>query len=167
MKKLMELKKRKKNNKGFSLVELIIVIAIMAVLVAVLAPQFLKYVEKSRNSSDLNNISAVITAAQTYYADPNVDDTTAWPTSIAFTVAAKDTKEPVAPLLTALTNAGLTPANITCKSKTAWTAYTITFKPNSTTNTLDVEVALTGASEDALKTAQTSIGSMATVTASK
>ena len=165
MKKLMELKKRKKNNKGFSLVELIIVIAIMAVLVAVLAPQFLKYVEKSRNSSDLNNISSIITAAQTYYIDP--DNTTAWPTSIAFTVAAKDTKEPVAPLLTALTNAGLTPANITCKSKTAWTAYTITFKPNSTTNTLDVEVALTGASEDALNTAQTSIGSMATVTASK
>ena len=43
---------KKTNNKGFSLVELIIVIAIMAILVGVLAPQYLKYVEKSRVSAD-------------------------------------------------------------------------------------------------------------------
>lgn len=42
------MKKEKMNDKGFSLVELIIVIAIMAVLVVVLAPQYLKYVERSR-----------------------------------------------------------------------------------------------------------------------
>ena len=41
-----------KNNKGFSLVELIIVVAIMAVLIGVLAPQYIKYVEKSRKSTD-------------------------------------------------------------------------------------------------------------------
>lgn len=46
------MKKEKMNDKGFSLVELIIVIAIMAVLVVVLAPQYLKYVERSRNSTD-------------------------------------------------------------------------------------------------------------------
>lgn len=44
-----------KENKGFSLVELIIVIAIMAVLVGVLAPQFIKYVEQSRRSRDIQN----------------------------------------------------------------------------------------------------------------
>ncbi|MCM1143504.1 MAG: prepilin-type N-terminal cleavage/methylation domain-containing protein, partial [Lachnoclostridium sp.] len=38
--------KKEMNNKGFSLVELIIVIAIMVILVAVLAPQYLRYVEK-------------------------------------------------------------------------------------------------------------------------
>lgn len=43
-----------KQNKGFSLVELIIVIAIMAVLVGFLAPQFLKYVEKSRDSKAIH-----------------------------------------------------------------------------------------------------------------
>ena len=46
----------KKNNKGFSLVELIIVIAIMAVLMAVLAPQFLRYVEHSRYQKDVSAI---------------------------------------------------------------------------------------------------------------
>lgn len=48
-----------KNNKGFSLVELIIVIAIMAVLVGVLAPQFIKYVEQSRRSKDIQNADQI------------------------------------------------------------------------------------------------------------
>lgn len=46
------MKIKKMNNKGFSLVELIIVVAIMAVLIAVLAPQYVKYVEKSRVTKD-------------------------------------------------------------------------------------------------------------------
>ena len=49
----------KKNNKGFSLVELIIVIAIMAVLVGVLAPQFIKYVEQSRRSRDIQTAQEI------------------------------------------------------------------------------------------------------------
>lgn len=59
-------KKICRNNKGFSLVELIIVIAIMAVLVAVLAPQLLKYIEKSRVTSDkslLHTINSAVTYA--------------------------------------------------------------------------------------------------------
>ena len=60
---------KKTNNSGFSLVELIIVIAIMAVLIGVLAPQFIKYVEQSRESTDLQNIEEVKTAVETYVAD--------------------------------------------------------------------------------------------------
>ena len=58
-----------KNNKGFSLVELIIVIAIMAVLIGVLAPQFIKYVERSRESTDLQNLEEMKTTVETYVAD--------------------------------------------------------------------------------------------------
>lgn len=46
-------------NKGFSLVELIIVVAIMAVLIGVLAPQYLRYVEKSRLQKDNTSIAEI------------------------------------------------------------------------------------------------------------
>jgi prepilin-type N-terminal cleavage/methylation domain-containing protein len=59
----------KKNNKGFSLVELIIVIAIMAVLVGVLAPQFIKYVEQSRKSRDIQTAQEIREAVLADLAD--------------------------------------------------------------------------------------------------
>lgn len=42
----------KKNNKGFSLVELIVVVLIMGIIAVALAPQVIKWVEKSRKASD-------------------------------------------------------------------------------------------------------------------
>lgn len=63
---------KKMNNKGFSLVELIIVIAIMAILIVVLAPQYLKYVEKSRVSADQASIEGYIDAMQVIAADPDI-----------------------------------------------------------------------------------------------
>lgn len=44
--------RKKMNNKGFSLVELIVVVAIMAVLAVVVAPQYTRYVEKTRVQKD-------------------------------------------------------------------------------------------------------------------
>ena len=61
-----------KNNKGFSLVELIIVIAIMAILVGVLAPQLIKYIEKSKVSADPQAADSVHTAVLTAMMDPEV-----------------------------------------------------------------------------------------------
>ena len=60
---------KKMNNKGFSLVELIIVIAIMAILIAVLAPQFLRYVEKSRLQSDNSALGEVANAVKVAVAN--------------------------------------------------------------------------------------------------
>lgn len=62
----------KKNNKGFSLVELIIVIAIMAVLIGLLAPQYLRFVEKSKKSSDITNAQSLATAYNVAFADGKI-----------------------------------------------------------------------------------------------
>ncbi len=61
-----------KNNKGFSLVELIIVIAIMAILVGVMAPQLIKYIEKSKVSSDTQLADTVHSAILDAALDPEV-----------------------------------------------------------------------------------------------
>lgn len=61
-----------KNNKGFSLVELIIVIAIMAILVGVMAPQLIKFIEKTNVSSDVQLCDDIHTAIYTAMLDPDV-----------------------------------------------------------------------------------------------
>jgi len=70
------MEKRKLNNEGFSLIELIVVIAIMAILVGSLAPQFMKYVESSRQSTDMQNASALKTAIEAYVAEHELAGTT-------------------------------------------------------------------------------------------
>ncbi len=64
--------KNKNNNKGFTLVELIIVVAIIAVLAAVLAPQYLQYVERTRESNDVQVATHLLRAAQVAIADPKL-----------------------------------------------------------------------------------------------
>lgn len=72
----------KKMNKGFSLVELIIVIAIMAILAGALAPALIKYINKSRISTDISNGQQIASGIQTALSnesayDDAVDYTTA------------------------------------------------------------------------------------------
>lgn len=65
--------KSNKKNRGFSLVELIVVIAIMAVLVGVLAPAYLKYVQKSRLQKDISAIGEVIEVVKVSVADETIE----------------------------------------------------------------------------------------------
>lgn len=65
--------KKKKDNKGFTLVELVIVVAILAILVGILAPQYTKYVERSRQSADASNLDNLVTAVKVATADGAYD----------------------------------------------------------------------------------------------
>lgn len=65
--------RKKKDNKGFTLVELVIVIAILAILVGILAPQYTKYVEKSRKAADASNMDELVKVIKVYAADPAND----------------------------------------------------------------------------------------------
>ena len=64
---------KKNNRKGFTIVELVIVIAVIAILTAVAAPQYIKYVEKSRVAKDDNNAGSIRTAVETAIVDLNSD----------------------------------------------------------------------------------------------
>lgn len=65
--------RKKKDNKGFTLVELVIVIAILAILVGLLAPQYTKYVEKSRKTADASNMDEMVKVVKVFAADPAND----------------------------------------------------------------------------------------------
>ncbi|MDR2547188.1 MAG: type II secretion system GspH family protein [Lachnospiraceae bacterium] len=66
--------KRFINNKGFSLVELIIVIAIMAILIGVLAPNLMRYIERTNVSADVQLAASLRMAIVTGLADPTTHD---------------------------------------------------------------------------------------------
>lgn len=67
------MKKTKKNNKGFSLVELIVVVLIMGIIAVALAPQVMKWVGTSKESTDKHNAETLKSSIQTALADWQAD----------------------------------------------------------------------------------------------
>ncbi len=71
--KTAEMKQKRTDNKGFSLVELIIVMAIMAIMVGIVGTQAVPYLNRAREAKDRELLSAISTAAVTAYTE-NVED---------------------------------------------------------------------------------------------
>ncbi len=120
------LKEQKLNNKGFSLVELIIVIAIMAVLIGVLAPQYLKYVERSRVSADADQVDTLISAVEIYSADKGVAEGGSINIATDGKVTVTDHTSGVK-ISDAIKDAGIDVSKITLKSTTFKKGCTISF----------------------------------------
>ncbi len=124
----------KKNNKGFSLVELIIVIAIMAVLMAVLAPQFLRYVERSRLQSDNTTLGEIANACKIAATDEAIANVVAGGTDLVVTIPvttpAALTVAPANADLTAELTATIGNVALTSNTYTGGTAPTIVLTLN-------------------------------------
>lgn len=130
-------KKKNKKNKGFTLVELIIVIAIIAVLGIILAPQYIKYVDKSRWATDQNNAKTLLKEVQTAVVDVQESDGSVTDGTLVLTKTADPSCNFSNDVKTALTNADANwnKTRVTNKGKAtgAMSTYTITISGNQVT----------------------------------
>lgn len=85
---MKNVKRNENANKGFSLVELIVVVAIMAVLMGVLAPQYLRYVEKTRLQKDNSAVGEIVNAIKLAAADEKINEQIVAAGSTGITIAA-------------------------------------------------------------------------------
>ncbi len=127
---MRKMQENRKNNKGFTLVELIIVIAIVAVLAAVLAPQYLKYVEKSRVAADKDVAAAIEQAVNVLCADGSIKTAVTAANDITWTTSTGGLSGTNAGLVTAIT--GTIPAAQSTKGKAANIVYTVAFAADGT-----------------------------------
>lgn len=146
MSPMNNLKEKKLDNKGFSLVELIIVIAIMAVLIGVLAPQYLKYVERGRASADIDNVDQMISAVVTYSADPVYATASGTITSASGAVTASGTVGTVGDIADAMDKMSINIPSGKFMKSNSYQNWVITFEADGT-------ISFSGADGAALQTA--------------
>lgn len=135
---------KKMNNKGFSMVELIIVIAIMAILAAALAPALIKYINKSRLSTDISTGTSIASAIQTALSNESAYSDCTAQTKVEFTdtnLAGTHFKEEVKSVID--------PAKAVAKAKKDMNGSDLDgkfyFSVDPTSNTVEVYVGGTGA----------------------
>lgn len=66
---MLEMIRRKKNQKGFTLIELLIVVAIIGILAAIAIPQFASYRRKAFNSAAQSDLKTIRTSLEGFYTD--------------------------------------------------------------------------------------------------
>ncbi len=144
-KKMDAVKSGLNNNKGFSLVELIIVIAIMAVLMGVLAPQFIKYVEQSREATDLQALNGLVTSIKTSSVEQKVYDQIAAAGATGVTVVWTGTDGAVTgtatDLVTALGTVGMNSTGAASSAAGKASVITFTVYMDTATSTVKYKVA--------------------------
>lgn len=156
----MNTKVAKKNNKGFTLIELIVVIAIIAVLAAILAPQYLRYVEKSRVSTDCQTAAEIMNATRTACAEESVydtldesDNTVVWGTKGRIECKSKKTTnlDLTNEVLTTITG-DKTKDEVKRKSKTLTEkgVWTVTITPKTDNGTVTINGEWTGLTDTSL-----------------
>ena len=91
--------KKRKSNKGFTLIELIVVIAIIAILSLLLVPRFLGFTESAKVSADKAACATIEKSILTLVATAEIErtnaaniatidipDTVAWPAAVNITL---------------------------------------------------------------------------------
>ena len=77
--------RRKKGQKGFTLLELMIVIAVIGVLAAIAIPQFMSYRQRGYNTKAKAELKSYYTACQAYFVTNTASDCDLTKVADAFT----------------------------------------------------------------------------------
>lgn len=92
--RIMNVMKKKEDNKGFTLVELIVVIVILAILAAILVPSLIKWIDKAKEEQLAIEARSVYMAAQGLiseaYGTTSVGSTYTKPTALTDGSSASD-----------------------------------------------------------------------------
>ncbi len=118
----------------------------MAVLIGVLAPQYLKYVERGRASADIDNVDQMISAVVTYSADPVYATASGTITSASGAVTASGTVGTVGDIADAMDKMSINIPSGKFMKSNSYQNWVITFAADGT-------ISFSGADGAALQTA--------------